>query len=162
VSNDTMKDGERVAQVAVIVKDLIETLMLWNGQASAGLDVRCLAGLRDELVSIVNASAAALTTEQIDAIREQFHHDEMPSRGMVQRIATLVRAPAPQASPLSVDDETDACFRRNLDLKIVNLTVSDENEVTWIVVSCRGVESSLEVVRDASVSGGALCNASNG
>jgi hypothetical protein len=37
------------AQIATVVKDLIETLMLWNGQASAGLDVKFLAGLRDEL-----------------------------------------------------------------------------------------------------------------
>ncbi len=37
------------ARIATVVKDLIETLMLWNGQASAGLDVKFLAGLRDEL-----------------------------------------------------------------------------------------------------------------
>jgi hypothetical protein len=42
-------DTNRVEQIATVVKDLIETLMLWNGQASAGLDVKGLAGLRDEL-----------------------------------------------------------------------------------------------------------------
>ena len=41
--------NEQVTQIAVVLKDLIESLMLWNGQASAGLDVKALAGLRDEL-----------------------------------------------------------------------------------------------------------------
>ncbi|CAN7639744.1 hypothetical protein [Paraburkholderia terricola] len=40
------------SQIATITKDLIETLMLWNGQASAGLDISGLAGLRDELVEL--------------------------------------------------------------------------------------------------------------
>jgi hypothetical protein len=47
---DGGKDSsDAVSQVATVLKDLIETLMLWNGQASAGLDVRGLSGLRDEL-----------------------------------------------------------------------------------------------------------------
>lgn len=41
--------ADRAEVIATVVKDLIETLMLWNGQASAGLDVRGLAGLRDEI-----------------------------------------------------------------------------------------------------------------
>ncbi|WP_321913517.1 hypothetical protein [Paraburkholderia sp. J11-2] len=49
---------DRVSQVATVVKDLIETLMLWNGQASAGLDVRGLAGLRDELVALAAQGAS--------------------------------------------------------------------------------------------------------
>jgi hypothetical protein len=44
-----LTDASRLSQIATVVKDLIETLMLWNGQASAGLDVKGLAGLRDEL-----------------------------------------------------------------------------------------------------------------
>jgi hypothetical protein len=108
VSNETLKDGESAAQVAVVVKDLIETLMLWNGQASAGLDVKFLAGLRDELVAIETRAA-------------------------------------PQ--PLNTDDAIDACFRRNLGLRVRNLTVSADGDVTWIVVVCKGKESSLEVRR---------------
>jgi len=42
------------SQIATITKDLIETLMLWNGQASAGLDISGLAGLRDELVELAS------------------------------------------------------------------------------------------------------------
>lgn len=41
------------ASVAVVVKDLIECLMLWNGQAFAGLDMDALEGLRDELNSVI-------------------------------------------------------------------------------------------------------------
>jgi hypothetical protein len=36
------------------------------------------------------AGASLLTTEQIDAIRERFHQGDMPSRGLVQRIASLI------------------------------------------------------------------------
>jgi hypothetical protein len=46
-------------------------------------------------------------------------------------------------TPQSTDDEIDATFRRNLDLRIANLTVNEKNEVTWIVLTCRGVVSSL-------------------
>ena len=37
---------DRVSRVAIVVKDVVETLMLWNGQACAGLDVNGLADLR--------------------------------------------------------------------------------------------------------------------
>jgi hypothetical protein len=50
---------DRLSQIATIVKDVIESLMLWNGQASAGLDVRGLAGLRDEVASLAGNSADA-------------------------------------------------------------------------------------------------------
>lgn len=53
---------ESAAKIAVAVKDLIETVMLWNSQASAGLDVKCLAGLRDELSAI--AAEARATAPQ--------------------------------------------------------------------------------------------------
>lgn len=56
-------------------------------------------------------------------------------------------APQPARTPQSTADEIDATFRRNLDLRIVNLRVDDKGEVNWIVVECRGVVSSLEVVR---------------
>ncbi len=46
--------ADRLSQIAIVVKDVIETLMLWNGQASAGLDVNGLAGLRDELVVLAD------------------------------------------------------------------------------------------------------------
>lgn len=52
MSSENNKPDERASQIAVAVKDLIESLMLWNGQASAGLDVKYLAGLRDELAAI--------------------------------------------------------------------------------------------------------------
>jgi len=51
--------GDRLSQVATIVKDVIESLMLWNGQASAGLDVLGLAGLRDEAASLASNSTDA-------------------------------------------------------------------------------------------------------
>ncbi|PXW28217.1 hypothetical protein [Paraburkholderia caballeronis] len=50
--------ADRVSNVAIVVKDLIETLMLWNGQASAGLDVNGLAGLRDELNALCETAPA--------------------------------------------------------------------------------------------------------
>jgi len=53
------------------------------------------------------------------------------------------RAATPQ--PLNTDDAIDACFRRNLGLRVRNLTVSADGEITWIVVECRGKVSSLEV-----------------
>lgn len=39
-----------------------------------------------------------LTTDQIDAIRDQFKPDDMPSRATVQRIAELLAASAPTPS----------------------------------------------------------------
>ena len=44
--------------VRTVVKDLIECLMLWNGQASAGLDVNALAGLRNELNAAIAKGAS--------------------------------------------------------------------------------------------------------
>lgn len=41
------------ASITVVVKGLIECLMLWNGQAFAGLDMDVLEGLRDELNSAI-------------------------------------------------------------------------------------------------------------
>jgi hypothetical protein len=53
---DAAGASERDSQIATVTKDLIECLMLWNGQASAGLDVNALAGLRDELNAIAKES----------------------------------------------------------------------------------------------------------
>ncbi|MEX3914822.1 hypothetical protein AB4Y43_01055 [Paraburkholderia sp. BR10872] len=60
-------------------------------------------------------------------------------------------APQPATTPQPTLEATDACFRRNLDLRFVNVIVSDENEVTWARISCRNVESSLAIERAASV-----------
>jgi hypothetical protein len=76
MSSEIKRADERASQIAIAVKDLIETLMLWNGQASAGLDVKFLAGLRDELAAIatptptVAADAAASSDERRPA---KFH-----------------------------------------------------------------------------------------
>lgn len=51
-------------------------------------------------------------------------------------------APHPITPPFAAE-EIDAVFRRNLDLRIQNLTVNDKNEITWLSISCRGVEQSL-------------------
>jgi hypothetical protein len=53
---DAAGASERDSRIATVTKDLIECLMLWNGQASAGLDVNALAGLRDELNAIAKES----------------------------------------------------------------------------------------------------------
>ncbi|MDR5756980.1 DUF3850 domain-containing protein [Caballeronia sp. LZ035] len=45
-------DDVRVPQVATVLKDVIDTFLLWNGQASAGLDVEWLAALRNEAAAI--------------------------------------------------------------------------------------------------------------
>lgn len=52
---DAARDAKTCAdatQIATVVKDLIELLVLWNSQASAGLDIAGLVGLRDELTEI--------------------------------------------------------------------------------------------------------------
>jgi hypothetical protein len=54
-----MSAGYREAKVVYVLHDLIELLMLWNGQASAGLDAKQLGALRDELMS--NGSRVTLS-----------------------------------------------------------------------------------------------------
>jgi hypothetical protein len=60
---------------------------------------------------LASKTAVPLTTEQIDAIRERFHADDMPSRGLVQRIAMLT-APAQSCGDAEQADEavTDDVF----------------------------------------------------
>lgn len=41
------------------------------------------------------------------------------------------------------DDSPDARFRRAFDLRIQNMTVDGDNNVTWLAVECRGKVSSL-------------------
>lgn len=58
-------------------------------------------------------------------------------------IARAALGPYQPMTPRSAAEEIDAVFRRNLDLLIQNLTVSDKNEITWMAISCRGVVQSL-------------------
>ncbi|MBN3811664.1 hypothetical protein [Paraburkholderia sp. Ac-20347] len=78
MSNENKQPTQRAAQVGVIVKDLIETLMIWNGQASAGLDVNFLAGLRDELTVILAAPTPTVAADAA-APSETCAHDYVRS-----------------------------------------------------------------------------------
>jgi hypothetical protein len=117
--------------------------------------------LRAALFSAMKAAAlatsdASLTDEQrgaiewaagrahVESLGKPITGDEFRRWVVLKDLFSAGVAPAAaELSPEKIDAEIDAAFRRNLDLRVRNLTVGSDNKITWIVMVCRGIESSL-------------------
>jgi len=132
---------DALSQIAVVVKDLIECLMLWNGQAFAGLDMDALAGLRDELNDIAKESSNDLMQAawsardaEIAALRKERDHWKANHDAQVSRARLLIERTDMPLERVRAYEELAALRERIAGME------KDAERARWIDVETRAPE----------------------